>query len=257
VEVHNCTAAFRLEKTAQGKRVHGHCVISTHEHFKQPCHFDVEEVFLATGRRPNVEGIGLEAAGVRADRHGVVVDDRLRTTAPNIWAAGDVTGKYLFTHVAEYQARLVVGNALFPLRRKADYRVVPWTTFTDPEVARVGLTEAEARAAHGDVRVYRYSFGDLDRAIIDAEGRGFAKIVCTAKGAVLGAHVIGPQAGEVIQEVVLVMKARLKIGTLSQTIHTYPTLAEVLRRAADGYYREKLLSGRIPRLLKRVFDFLR
>jgi len=152
---------------------------------------------------------------------------------------------------------LVVGNALFPLRRKADYRVVPWTTFTDPEVARVGLTEPEARARRGDVRAYRYSFGDLDRAIIDGQGKGFVKVVCTPKGHILGAHVIGPHAGEVIQELVLAMKARIKIGALSQTIHTYPTLSEAVRRAADAYYREKLFSGRLPRVLRKVFEFLR
>lgn len=257
VEVRNCTKAFRVEKTPTGKRIHGACVISTHGHFKQPCSFDVEEIFIATGRRPNVEGLDLENAGVEANRQGVVVNPQLRTTAKNVWAAGDITGKYLFTHVAEYQGRLVVGNALFPLRRQADYRVTPWTTFTDPEVARVGLTEAEARERHGDIRVYRYSFGDLDRAIIDGEGKGISKVVCTPKGKILGAHVIGPHAGEVIQEFVLAMKTGAKIQTLSQTIHPYPTLSEVARRTADAYYREKLFAGRLPRLLKRVFDFLR
>lgn len=204
-----------------------------------------------------MEGLNLENVGVAANGHGVVVNEQLRTTANNVWAAGDITGKYLFTHVAEYQGRLIIGNVLFPLRRKADYRVVPWTTFTDPEVARVGLTEAEARARQGDIRVYRYSFGDLDRAIIDGEGKGFAKVVCTSIGEILGAHLIGPHAGEVIQEVVLAMKTRVKIQALSQTIHTYPTLSEVVRRTADTYYREKLFSGRLPRILKRVFDFLR
>jgi pyruvate/2-oxoglutarate dehydrogenase complex dihydrolipoamide dehydrogenase (E3) component len=257
IEVHNCTRAFRVERTSTGKRVHGECVISTHDHFKQPGHFDVEEVFIATGRRPNVESLGLENAGVETNRQGVVIDEQLRTTAKNIWAAGDITGKYLFTHVAEYQGRLVVGNALFPLHRKADYRVVPWTTFTDPEVARVGLTEAEAREQNGEVRVYRYSFGDLDRAIIDSEGKGFAKVVCTPKGQILGAHLIGPHAGDVIQELVLALKVGIKIQTLSQTIHTYPTLSEVVRRTADAYYREKLFSGRLPHILKKVFNFLR
>ncbi len=257
VEVHSCTRAFRVEKTGTGKRIHGECVISTHDHFKQPCHFDVEEIFIATGRRPNVEGLDLEKAEVESNRQGVIVDNALRTTAKNIWAVGDITGKYLFTHVAEYQGRLVVGNALFPFRRQADYRVVPWTTFTDPEVARVGLTEAEAREKHGDVRVYRYPFGDLDRAITDGEAKGFAKVVCTPKGQILGAHLIGPHAGDLIQELVLAMKAGIKIQSISQTIHSYPTLTEVVRRTADVYYREKLFSGKLPGILKRVFDFLR
>ncbi len=257
IEVRNCTRAFRVERLPSGKRVHGECVIASHDHYKQPCHFDVEEIFVATGRQPNVEGLDLEKAGVECNRQGVVVGPTLRTTAKNIWAVGDVTGKYLFTHVAEYQGRLAVGNALFPLRRKADYRVVPWTTFTDPEVARVGLTEAEAREQYGEVKVFRYSFGDLDRAVVDGEGKGFAKVVCTPKGHILGAHLIGPHAGDLIQEVVLAMKTGSKIQALSQTIHTYPTLVEVVRRTADLYYREKLFSGRLPRILGKIFDFLR
>lgn len=243
IDIHTCTKAFRVGKSGPAKVVHGECTGAAMT-------FRAEEIFLATGRRPNVEGLSLEAAGVRYDNNGVLADDTLRTTARNIWACGDVTGKLLFTHVAEYQARLVVRNALFPFKSKADYRVVPWCTFTDPEVARVGLTETEARERLGNVKIYRYNFGDLDRALCDGEAVGLTKFVCTRKGRILGAHILGPRAGDLIQEVVLAMRKGLPVGALSQTIHVYPTLAEGVRRATDQYYREKLFGGPLKRVLQ-------
>lgn len=245
IDIHTCTKAFRVEKAGAEKIVHGECTGAA-------ITFRAEEIFLATGRRPNVEGLNLDAAGVRYDGKGVIVDDTLRTTARNIWACGDITGKLLFTHVAEYQARLVVRNALFPFKSKADYSAVPWCTFTDPEVAGVGLTEAEATERFGNVKVYRYNFGDLDRALCDGEAVGLTKFVCTPKGKIVGAHILGPQAGDLIQEVVLAMRKGLPVGALAQTIHAYPTLAEGVRRTADLYYREKLSSG--P--LKGILQFL-
>ncbi|NJD69284.1 MAG: mercuric reductase [candidate division NC10 bacterium] len=243
IDIHTCTKAFRVEKDGTQKLVHGECsgVAVT---------FRAEEIFLATGRRPNVEGLNLEAAGVSYNSKGIIVDETLRTTARNIWACGDITGKLLFTHVAEYQARLVVRNALFPFKSKANYSAVPWCTFTDPEVARVGLTEVEAGEQFGNVKVYRYSFGDLDRALCDGEAVGLIKLVCTPKGKIMGAHILGPQAGDLIQEVILAMRKGLPVGALAQTIHTYPTLAEGVRRAADQYYREKLFSGPLKGFLQ-------
>jgi pyruvate/2-oxoglutarate dehydrogenase complex dihydrolipoamide dehydrogenase (E3) component len=248
IDIHTCTKAFRIEKDGAEKIVHGECTGAAMT-------FRTEEIFLATGRRPNVEGLNLEAAGVRYDGKGVVVDDALRTTARNIWACGDVTGKLLFTHVAEYQARLVVRNALFPFKSKTDYSTVPWCTFTDPEMARIGLTEAEATERFGNVKVYRYNFGDLDRALCDGEAVGLTKFVCTPKGKIVGAHILGPQAGDLIQEVVLAMRKGLPVGALSQTIHAYPTLAEANRRTADQYYREKLFSGPLKRILQFLMRF--
>lgn len=248
IDIHTCTKAFRVEKGGSEKIVHGECTGT-------PKTFSAEEIFLATGRQPNVEGLNLQAAGVRYDNKGVIVDDTLRTTARNIWACGDITGKLLFTHVAEYQARLVVRNALFPFKSKADYRGVPWCTFSDPEVARVGLTETEARERFGDVKVYRYNFMDLDRALCDGEVAGLTKLVCARKGRILGAHILGPQAGDLIQEVVLAMRKGLPVGALSQTIHVYPTLAEGVRRTADQYYREKLFNGPFKRVLQLLMRF--
>ncbi|MBI3779701.1 MAG: mercuric reductase [candidate division NC10 bacterium] len=243
INIYTCTKAFRVEKAGAEKLIHGECDGT-------PLSFRAEELFLATGRRPNVEGLNLEAAGVMYDSKGIAVDETLRTSARNIWASGDIIGHLLFTHVAEYQARLVVRNALFPFKSKAEYQVVPWCTFTDPEVARVGLTEAEAREEFEKVKVYRYSFGDLDRALCDGESVGLVKLVCTPKGKIVGAHILGPQAGDLIQEVVLAMQKGLPIGALSKAIHSYPTLAEAVRRTADQYYREKLFGGPLKGILR-------
>lgn len=209
-----------------------------------------DEVMSATGRSPNVDGLGLEAAGVEHDkRKGIKVDETLRTTQRHIYACGDVTGSYAFTHVAEYHAGIALGNALFPfLKRKADYRVVPWATFTDPELARVGLTEKEAIERHSDVKVYRFFFKDVDRAVIEGEGKGIIKVVTDKKKRVLGAHLLGPHAGELIHEYVLAMKENIPVNRISQAIHVYPTGSMGVKRACDQYYREKLFTGMLPRL---------
>ena len=213
-----------------------------------------EEILVAAGRAPTVGGLGLENAGVEVGEQGLEVDEHLRTTAENVYAAGDVTGILRFTHAAEYQARIALQNALFPVRRKADYRFVPWTTFTDPEVARVGLTEEEARERHGHhVEVFRQPFSDLDRAICDGEARGFVKIVAGRRGKILGGHIVGPEAGNLIGELVLAMRKNIAVGELSQTVHVYPTLAQANQRAADNYYRERIFTRRNRRLLSAFF----
>jgi pyruvate/2-oxoglutarate dehydrogenase complex dihydrolipoamide dehydrogenase (E3) component len=206
----------------------------------------VDAILVATGRRPNVEGLNLDGIGVETSAQGIVVDEKLRTTVPNIYAAGDVIGGYLFTHVAEAEAKVVVGNVLFPGSRKMDYSIVPWSTFTDPELARVGLTEQEARQEHGDaVRVYRFPFADLDRAVCDAETDGLVKVVTNRKGKILGAHILGASAGELIHEFVIAMKHGLNLSALADTMHIYPTLSQADRRAADAFMKEKYLGDEI------------
>lgn len=202
-----------------------------------------DAVLVATGRRPNVDGLGLEEIGVRVEGSGVVVDDKLRTSVPHVFAAGDVIGGHLFTHVAEAEAKVVVGNVLFPGSRSMSYDVVPWTTFTDPELAHVGPTEEEARQRHGDeLRVYRFPFADLDRAVCEGETSGLVKVLATPKAEVVGAHILGPSAGELVHEFVLAMRHGLKLPDLSDSIHVYPTLAQADRRAADLHLRERYLS---------------
>lgn len=213
-----------------------------------------DAVMVAIGRKPNVEGLGLEAAGVEYDtKKGIRVDSRLRTSQKHIYACGDVTGSYPFTHVAEYHAGVALGNALFPVfKRKVDYRVVPWTTFTDPELARVGLTEAEAAARYGaeNVKVYRHRFVDNDRAVIEGEAAGLIKLVCDRKGRLLGAHILGRGAGELIHEYVLAMRLKAPVSKISTTIHVYPTVSQAVKRAADQYYREKLFTGWFPKFAR-------
>lgn len=213
----------------------------------------VDEILVSIGRLPNIEGLNLEAAGVEYTKKGIVTDQAMQTRAKNIWAGGDVVGPYQFTHMAEYQAGLIVGNSLFPfVRRKADLRFVPWVTFTDPELGRVGMTEAEAMDRYGGIKTYRFEFKGVDRAVIEGEGRGLIKIVCDKRQRILGAHILGPNAGDLIHEYILAMKAGLKITDISSTIHVYPTLSQGVKRACDQYYREKLFRGWFPRLAKRL-----
>ncbi|HET6230951.1 MAG TPA: mercuric reductase [Longimicrobiaceae bacterium] len=208
-------------------------------------------IFVATGRKPNVEGMGLEEIGVVVEKDGVKVDEYLRTTLAHVWAAGDVVGPYRFTHVADYHGRLVAPNALFPVRRKLDYRVVPWCTFTEPEVARVGLTEDEARERWGRrADVFRYTHDSLDRALCDGEPDGLTKLVVGPSGRLVGAHVVGPRAGETIHEAVLAIRHRLKLSALSGMIHVYPTYPESLKRTADAYLRSRFSGG----LARRAAD---
>lgn len=215
--------------------------------------YKVDDVMVAIGRVPNVDGLALEAAGVEYDkRSGIKVDSYLRTTQKNIYACGDVVGDFHFTHVAEYQSGIAMSNALFPFKRKVDYRVVPWVTFTDPELARVGLTEDEARIKYGEgnVKVYRHYFKDTDRAVLEGEGKGLIKLVCDKKGGLLGAHILGPGGGELLHEYVLAMQARVPITKISRSIHVYPTVAQAVKRASDQYYREKLFTGWFPKFAR-------
>ena len=195
-----------------------------------------EEILVAAGRTANVGGLNLEAAGVRYDARRIFTDERLRTTARHVFAAGDVTGHFPFTHMAAYEGALVVRNALFfwPLTRRADFRVVPWATFTDPEVARVGLTEREAREKFGptSVRVYRASFAENDRAHAEGSTAGFAKLVCAGrKDRLVGAHIVGAHAGELIHELVLAMRHNLPASAIGSLTHAYPTLSQVAQKA--------------------------
>ncbi len=211
-----------------------------------------DELFVATGRRPNTADLNAEQAGIALDRGAVRVNARLETTRRGIWAAGDVTGRLQFTHVADYMARIVVQNALTPLKTKADYRVVPWVTYTDPEVARVGLTEAEATAQGERVEVYRSDFADLDRAIVDGATAGFAKVVTRRDGRILGATIVGRGAGELIMEIVLAMRFHIPLQKLDGVVHPYPTMGEIVKRTAGTWYRQRYGDTNRGRLLRRL-----
>ena len=211
-----------------------------------------EEILCALGRVPNTKGLNLEAAGVEYNKKGIIVDGRLRTSKRHIFACGDIIGHYLFTHMAGYQAGIIIRNAIFRLPAKVDYSVVPWVTFTDPEVARVGMTEEEAKKSNENVAVYTFPFEDNDRANTEEERAGFAKIICDKKGKILGAHIIGPHSGEYLHELVLAMKHKLSIDSIMNTIHAYPTLAEVLKQTASQRLKGSLTPFK-KKLIKRIF----
>ena len=199
-----------------------------------------DALLVATGRASNVEDLELARAGVETGPDGITVDDRLRTTAKNVWAAGDVIGGLRFTHVADHEARQVLRNALFPFARPIDYRVVPWVTYTEPELAHVGLTEREARERIGDrVRVWRRPFDDVDRAIADDERAGMVKLVTDQRGRLLGGHVLGAGAGTMIGEIALAMRHNLPVTAIASTIHAYPTYPEAIRQASDAFVKSR------------------
>jgi pyruvate/2-oxoglutarate dehydrogenase complex dihydrolipoamide dehydrogenase (E3) component/uncharacterized membrane protein YdjX (TVP38/TMEM64 family) len=209
-----------------------------------------DAILVSVGRQPNLEGLGLEQAGVKFTASGVVVDERLRTSNPRIFAAGDVCSKYKFTHAADAMARLVIANALFLARRKVTDLVIPWCTYTDPEIAHVGYYEKNARAAGYDVATLTESLNHVDRAILDGEDQGFARIHYDKKtGRILGGTIVARHAGETIGELTLAMVAKQSVAVVSSTIHSYPTQAEVLRKLGDAYMRTKLTPT-----VKKVFE---
>ena len=212
----------------------------------------VGEIFVASGRRGNTENLGLEVAGVKVERSWIVADRFLQTTAPRIWACGDVHGGLQFTHVAAYEAVKLVRNLLFPGKSAVDYTDIPWALYTDPEVGHIGMTEAEARAKHGDaVRVYQVPMADVDRAVVDRTPNGLLKIVCDAKGNILGGHALCANASTVIEEIVLARRKGMKIGDLAQRISSYPSLADGVQKAASLYYQD-IAGGWLGALGKRI-----
>lgn len=213
-------------------------------------------LLVAAGRRANVAGLDLERAGIAYSPRGIEVDARLRTTNRHAFAIGDVAGGPQFTHVAGYHAGIVIRNALFRLPAKVDYRALPWVTYTDPELAQVGLTEEQAREAHGDdIVVLRWPYHENDRAQAERETQGFVKAVTTKSGRILGATILGAHAGELIHVWVLAISQGLNIKALANMIAPYPTLGEISKRAAGSFYTPKLFSKRTKRLVRFLSRF--
>jgi pyruvate/2-oxoglutarate dehydrogenase complex dihydrolipoamide dehydrogenase (E3) component len=201
----------------------------------------VDAILVAVGRTPNVEGLGLDEAGVAHDRTGVIVDDRLRTSNRRIFAAGDVASRFKFTHMADALARIAIRNALFLGRERASALIVPWCSYTDPELAHVGLLEAEARERGLPVRTFVQELREVDRAVLDGETEGFVKVhVRDGTDQILGATIVARHAGEMICEVALAMTGGLGLKALSRTIHPYPTQAEALKKVGDAFNRARL-----------------
>ena len=214
-----------------------------------------DAVLIAAGRTPNLRALNLETAGVDYDEHGVKVNDYLQTPQPHIYAAGDITNRLKFTHTADSTARIVVRNILMPLpflRQKVDWSVVPWCTYTDPEVAHVGFGEKDAQKKNIDYDLFVVPLEDVDRAVVESEESGFAKVLAR-KGSdrILGATIVGSHAGDLLHEFVLAMKAKIGLGTIASTIHAYPTFAELTRKAGDKYNKTRLTPQ-----AKKIFTWL-
>ena len=208
------------------------------------------DVLVAAGRVPNIDALGLEKARVNFGEKGVVVDHRLRTSNRRIYAIGDVTGGPLFTHAASYHAGIVVRNAFFRLPAKVDYSAFPRVTYTDPELASVGLSEAEARRADTAIRVLNWSFCENDRARTERQTEGMVKVVTSDRGRIMGAAIVGASAGDLIQPWVLAITRKLPIRAMADIIAPYPTLSEANKRAAGSFFTEALFSHRTRRLVR-------
>ncbi|MHC4281588.1 MAG: dihydrolipoyl dehydrogenase family protein [Planctomycetota bacterium] len=215
---------------------------------------EAESVLVAVGREPNIGELALEKAGVEYDSKGIKVDKHLRTTAKNIYAAGDVVPPYLFTHMAEYEAVIATTNACLPLPiRKTNYENVLWCTYTDPELARAGLTEEQAREKYGDkVKVYRWEFKDVDRAKTDLAHDGLSKFVCDSKGKLLGIHILGHNAAELMHEAQLAKSMGLSFSKIASVIHAYPSYSDAVRQPAKKCYIDVLQNNFFIKLFKKI-----
>ena len=213
-------------------------------------------LLLAAGRKPNVENLGLKDAGIDRSEQGISVDARLRTSNHKVFAIGDVTGGLQFTHMAGYDAGIVIRNALFRLPAKVDHSAVPWVTYTNPELAQVGLTEMAARKKFGDdIRVVTWDYAENDRARAEADTTGFIKVTTTRKGRILGVAIVGRQAGELIGVWSLAISKKMKIGAIAGMIAPYPTLGEISKRVAGAWYTPSLFGEKTRKLVRFLLKF--
>jgi len=214
-----------------------------------------DALLMATGRRANLHGLGLDEAGVVYTRHGIPVNDRCRTNQRHIYAIGDVTGRYQFTHMSEHMGKVAASNAIFKIPLKIDTKHVPWATYTDPELAHVGAREQDLQKRGARYKVYRFPYTKLDRAITEGEVRGLIKVFAKPlNGKILGATILGTGAGEMMSEYALAMRNGVTLRQISDTIHAYPTYGLGVRRAADQWYAQKQ-SPTLVRLMQKIFGY--
>ncbi len=253
IEVLTETKAVKVDKTADGKKV------VTVERNGKTEEIEADEILAAVGRKPNIKGLELEKAGVKYTEKKIETDEYLRTSNKRIFAAGDVTAHFQFTHTADYEAQIVLQNAFlfYPLTKKADYRVIPWATFTEPEVARVGLIEKEAREKYGEkIKIYKVPFSHNDRAQAEGEAEGFAKLVLRGKK-ILGVSIVGIHAGELLSEFTVAMKNDLSIADLNKAIHVYPTLAKITQALGTEQTLETLKKPWVQKWFARYLKLWR
>ncbi len=213
-----------------------------------------ETLLVALGRKPNVVGLGLEDIDVNFNRRGIEVDSRMRTSLKHIYAAGDVSGGYQFTHAAGYEGGIVVSNAVFHLPRKTDYTYLPWCTYTDPELGNIGMNEKAAAAAGIRCRVVTEAFQDNDRSLAEGAPTGKIKLVLDEKEKPIGVQILGPHAGDLIGEWAAILNGKVKLSTLASAVHPYPTIGEINKRVAGTYFSPKIFSDRIRKGLKFFFN---
>lgn len=247
IQLYCCGKNLKIEKELDGKRITidakkqdkgKRITVDSHDH-----HYDliVDEILVGVGRRPNIEGLNLESAGVEYDKTGVKVNDYLQTANPNIFAAGDICMKWKFTHAADAAARIVIQNALFFKSKKLSALTMPWCTYTDPEIAHVGMYEKEAKEKGIEVETFLRQMNEVDRAVADGEEDGFVKVhVKKGTDKILGATVVASHAGEMINELSLAIVAKIGLGTIANVIHSYPTQAEAIKQVGDAYNRTRL-----------------
>jgi pyruvate/2-oxoglutarate dehydrogenase complex dihydrolipoamide dehydrogenase (E3) component len=212
-----------------------------------------ETLLVAMGREANLGGLGLQDIGVAYDRKGLKVDQRMRTNHKHIYGAGDVTGAYLFTHAAGYEGGIVISNAIFHLPRKADYTFLPWCTYTDPELASIGMNEKMAKAAGIEYSVWMEEFRDNDRSLAEGEKVGKIKMLLDEKEKPIGIQILGPRAGDLVSEWVAVLNGKVKLSTLASAVHPYPTLGEINKKVAGTFLSGKIFSEKVRKGLKFFF----
>jgi pyruvate/2-oxoglutarate dehydrogenase complex dihydrolipoamide dehydrogenase (E3) component len=214
-----------------------------------------DRLLIATGRTPSIDGLDVARAGIQAGPQGILVDDRLRTTNPRVYAAGDICSRFQFTHVADAMARIVIENALFFGRKRASALTIPWCTYTEPEVAHVGLSMEGAVTRGTDVRTISIPLSAVDRAVLDDEAEGFVRMHHD-HGRLLGCTIVAAHAGEIIGQATYAIAHGATLNDFSSTIHAYPTQAEALKKAGDAYRRTRLTAG-VRRLFERYFRLMR
>jgi pyruvate/2-oxoglutarate dehydrogenase complex dihydrolipoamide dehydrogenase (E3) component len=212
-----------------------------------------DSLLVAAGRKPNVDGLGLEAAGVQFTAKGIPANARMKTNIPHIYACGDVNGVLPFTHVAGYEAGIALSNAVLHLPRRVDYTRIGWCTYTDPEVASIGLNEKRAQKDGIQYRVIEEPYRDNDRAIAEGTPEGKIKVIVTTDGRLLGCQIIGARAGDLIHEWIISLAGGVKLSTIASTVHVYPTLSEISKRAAGDLFASKIFSDKTRSLLRFLF----
>lgn len=266
-EDHDLAALAKTALEAEGVTFHLNAAVLRVRNLGQECEVVLQEeagheqslrasaMLLAMGRRANIEGLGLERLGIACGQGGIAVNQRLRTSQRHIFAAGDVLGRHQFTHAAGYEGSVVLTNAIFHLPRRADYTWLPWCTYSEPELASIGLNEKRAQTAGIDYTVWREEFAANDRSLTEGECRGVIKLLTNRQGKPLGVQIFGPHAGELLSEWVAAVNGKMSLATLAAAVHPYPTLGEITKRVAGNVLAEKLFSPKVRKALTLLFRY--